>query len=167
MKIYINHLNLDVLPELLKLLNDNYVNSETYTQVYSIDGIYEITNSSTKKLMPVDSDIQILQNYYEKITLLVDPSYYNVEEVHQINNEHISMQMKRCFFEFNKKSKIKLVVEGELLGNEVLGNDNLCKRINKEYGIITNDMYIELPEKTCVNDALVKNEIMCVLSSLI
>ena len=40
MKIYINHLNLDALPELLNTLSNNYKNSETYIQVYSSDGIY-------------------------------------------------------------------------------------------------------------------------------
>ena len=69
MKIYINHLNLDALPELLKTLNNNYINSETYIQIYSSDGIYEINNTSSKKLMPIDNDIQILENYHENFTL--------------------------------------------------------------------------------------------------
>ena len=161
MKIFINHLNLDALPELLKTLNDNYVNSETYIQIYSSDGIYEITNSSSKKLTPIDNDIQILENYYEKFTLLVDTSYYNVEEVFQINNEHISKKMKRCFFELNKNSKIKLVIEGE-----VLDDKHFYKRISNEYGIAPNDIYFELPEKTNINDTLVKNELIVFLSYL-
>ena len=37
MKIYINHLNLDALPELLKTLTNNYITSETYIQIYSSD----------------------------------------------------------------------------------------------------------------------------------
>lgn len=161
MKIYINHLNLDALPGLLKSLNNNYVNSETYIQIYSSDGIYEINNSISKKLNPQDSDIEILQNYHENFTLLVDPSYYSMEEVFQINNEHISRKMKRCFFELNKKSKIKLVIEGE-----VLDDKHFYKRISNEYGIAPNDIYFELPEKTNINDALVKNELIVFLSCL-
>ena len=161
MKIYINHLNLDALPELLKTLNNNYINSETYIQIYSSDGIYEINNTSSKKLMPIDNDIQILENYHEKFTLLVDPSYYGVEEVFQINNDHISRKMKRCFFEFNKNSKIKLVIEGE-----VLDDKHFYKRISNEYGIAPNDIYFELPEKTNITDALVKKELIVFLSCL-
>jgi len=161
MKIYINHLNLDALPEILKTLNNNYINSETYVQIYSSDGIYEINNVSSKKLTPVDSDIQILENYHENFTLLVDPSYYSVEEVFQINNEHISRKMKRCFFEFNKNSKIKLVIEGE-----VLDDKHFYKRISNEYGIAPNDIYFELPEKTNITDALVKKELIVFLSCL-
>ena len=161
MKIYINHLNLDALPELLKSLNNNYINSETYIKIYSIDGIYEINNSSSKKLIPQDSDIEILENYHDNFTLLLDPSYYVMEEVFQINNEHISRKMKRCFFEFNKKSKIKLVIEGEILDDK-----HFYKRISNEYGIAPNDIYFELPEETNINDALVKNELNVFLSCL-
>lgn len=161
MKIFINHLNLDALPELLKTLNDNYVNSETYIQIYSSDGIYEINNSSCKKLTPIDNDIQILENYYENFTLLVDTSHYNVEEIFQINNNHISRKMKRCFFELNKNSKIKLVIEGD-----VLDDKHFYKRISNEYGITPNDIYFELPDKTNIKDTLVKNELIVFLSSL-
>jgi hypothetical protein len=161
MKIYINHLNLDALPELLKSLNNNYINSETYIQIYSSDGIYEINNSSSKKLLPIDSDIQILDKYHENFTLLVDPSYYSEDVVFQINNEHISRKMKRCFFQMSKNSKIKLVIEGE-----VLDDKHFYKRISNEYGISPNDIYFELPEKTNINDALVKNELIVFLSCL-
>jgi len=161
MKIYINHLNLDALPELLKSLNNNYINSETYIKIYSTDGIYEINNSSSKKLIPQDSDIEILENYHENFTLLVDQSYYGVEEVFQINSDHISRKMKRCFFELNKNSKIKLVIEGEILDDK-----HFFKRISTEYGIAPNDIYFELPEKTNINDALVKNELNVFLSCL-
>ena len=161
MKIYINHLNLDALPELLKTLNNNYINSETYILIYSSDGIYEINNSLSKKLIPIDSDIQILEKYHENFTLIVDQSYYGVEEVFQVNNEHISRKMKKCFFEINKNSKIKLVIEGE-----VLDDKHFYKRISNEYGIAPNDIYFELPEKTNINDALVKNELIVFLSCL-
>jgi hypothetical protein len=161
MKIYINHLNLDALPELLKKLNNNYTTSETFIQIYSSDGIYEINNSISKKLIPIDNDIQILENYHENFTLLVDPSYYGVEEVFQINNEHTSRKMKRCFFELNKNSKIKLVIEGE-----VLDDKHFYKRISNEYGIAPNDIYFELPEKTNITDALVKKELIVFLSCL-
>jgi hypothetical protein len=161
MKIYINHLNLDALPEILRSLSNNYIKSDTYIQIYSSDGIYEINNSSSKKLLTIDNDIEILQNYHENFTLLVDPSYYEAEDVFQINNEHISKKMKRCFFELNKNSKIKLVIEGE-----VLDDKHFYKRISNEYGIAPNDIFFELPEKTNINDALVKKELIVFLSCL-
>ena len=69
--------------------------------------------------------------------------------------------MKRCFFKINKNSKIKMIIEGE-----VLDDKHFYKRISSEYGISPSDIYIELPEKTNINDALVKNELIVFLSCL-
>ena len=71
MKIYINHLNLDALPELLKTINNYYINSETCTLIYSIDGIYEINNSSSKKLISHDKNIKTIDNYLETFSLII------------------------------------------------------------------------------------------------
>jgi hypothetical protein len=161
MKIYINHLNLDVLPDLLLSLNSYYIGSEIYIHIYSIDGIYEINNKITSKLLPYDNDLEILETYNTDYTLLVDNSYYDKEIVTQINPEHISRKIKKCIFELNKNSKIKLIIEGEVLDGKILH-----KRISNEYGISPNDIYFELPNKTDINDALVKNELNVFLSCL-
>ena len=161
MKIYINLLNLDVLPDILKLLNNYYVNSYTYIQIYSMDGIYEANNCIIYKLNAHDNDFKIYENYYNEFTLLVDPSYYTKEEVYQINPEHISKKIKKCVFELNKNSKIKLVIEGE-----VVDDKHFYKRISSEYGISPNDMYFEVPENTDITDALVKKELNEFLSCL-
>lgn len=161
MKIYINHLNLDALPDILLSLNNYYIKSEICVQVYSIDGIYEIDNKITSKLIPFDNNLEILENYNKDFTLLVDNSYYEKEKVLQINSEHVSRKIKRCFFELNKNSNIKLVIEGELLDDK-----HFYKRISNEYGISPNDIYFELPNKTDINNSLVKNELNVFLSSL-
>ena len=48
MKIYINHFNLDNLSTIMSLLSEQFVNSETYIQIYSVDGIYKITADNLK-----------------------------------------------------------------------------------------------------------------------
>jgi len=161
MKIYINLLNLDALPDILKLLTSYFINSHTCIQIYSIDGIYEVNNSSINKLIAHDNKLQILENYYNEFTLLVDTSYYNKELVYQIHSNHVSRKIKKCFFGLNKNSKIKLVIEGE-----VIDDKHFYKRISNEYGISPNDMYFELPENTDLSDALVKNELIEFLSCL-
>ena len=109
MKIYINHLNLDALPELLKSLNNNYINSETYIKIYSIDGIYEINNSSSKKLIPQDSDIEILENYHENFTLLDDKHFYK-----RISNEY-GIAPNDIYFELPEETNINdALVKNEL-----------------------------------------------------
>jgi hypothetical protein len=155
MKIYINNLNIEILPTIMKLFNDYYINSKTYIQIYSIDGIYEIDESSVTKLNCFDNDIQIFKNYYDNFTLILDPSYFITEKVNNINPEHISTRMKRCVFGLNKDSKIKLIIEGELFEKTA----NNCD-INPK------DIYFEMPNNTDINDALVKKEIIVFLSLL-
>ena len=155
MKIYINNFNLEILPTIMKLFNDYYINSKTYIQIYSIDGIYEIDESSVTKLNCFDNDIQIFKNYYDNFTLILDPSYYITEKVNSINSEHISTRMKRCVFGLNKDSKIKLVIEGVLF-----------EKTANNYDINPTDIYFEMPNNTDINDALVKKEIIVFLSLL-
>ena len=76
MRVYINHFNLDALPNVLTMLDDKLVKTETYIQIYSIDGIYQIDMSAVKKQTSVDSDIEILNDYHENFTLIVDKSSF-------------------------------------------------------------------------------------------
>ena len=155
MKIYINNFNIEILSTIMKLLNEHYINSKTFIQIYSIDGMYEIDESSVMKLNCLDNDIQIYKNFYDNFTLILDPSYYTKEKVYSINSEHISTKMKRCFFGLNKDSKIKLVIEGELI-----------EKTANNYDINPKDIYFEIPNNTDINDALVKKEIIVFLSLL-
>ena len=164
MKIYINHFNLDNLSTIMSLLSEQFVNSETYIQIYSVDGIYKITadNLKIQKLNCVDNDIEIIKNYYENFTFIIDTSYYTEEFIHQIGFEHLSRKMKKCVFKMNAKSKIDLVIEGDVIDNI----NNLSHNSNTEYGITPNDIYFELPNNIDINDALVKKEIIGFFSLL-
>ena len=50
MRLYINHFNLDVLHNIMNLLEELYLKSETYIQIYALDGIYKIDENKIKKL---------------------------------------------------------------------------------------------------------------------
>ena len=158
MKIYINHFNIDVLSSVMENIKEQYNgDSETYIQIYAIDGLYQITNNCIQKMNAVDVDIKMYKNYYEKFSLIVDPSYYTIEEVNKIPLEHTSTKIKRCFFQINKNSAIKLVIEGPTTTSTFSNND---------YGIIPNDIYFESRENIDINDALIKKEIIVFLSLL-
>ena len=166
MKIYINNFNINILSNIMNSLIEQYIDSETYIQTYSVDGIYHIDDSSIKKLKITDNNIIILKKYYEDFTLIVDPSYYTTESSYVINPEHISTKLKRCFFKIDKKSNIKLVIEGPVIEGPVIEETFFTKKNNDNYGIIPNDIYFELPNNIDINDALVKKEIIVFLSLL-
>jgi hypothetical protein len=156
MKIYIQNFNIDILPDIMKQLAANYTHTESYTIIYSECGIYRIDDDTTiKRMVCLDKDIQILKNYYNELTLIADPSYYTTEIVNNIQPQHISTSVKRCFFEINEKSKIQMVIEGEE-----------TKNVNVNSLINPYDIYFEVPNNIDINDALVKKEIIVFLSLL-
>jgi hypothetical protein len=159
MKIYISNFNIDILDIVLKRLNEQYIDSETYIQIYSTDGIYRVNDKIVNKLKCIDKDIQIYEKYYENFTLIVDTSYYELENVNAIHSEHISRCIKRSFFKLNKNSNLQLVIEGIIL-------DKLNSNKSKYENIKSNDIYFELQNSTDINDALVKKELIVFLSLL-
>jgi len=170
MKIYINHFNLDILPDLIKKLTEYHVKTEEYTLIYSLDGIYIIDHISTIKLNPIDNNIIILNNFYNDFSLIVDPSFFIVEKVVQIPSEHVTSMMKRDIFSLNKnktnpsnkKSCIKLVIEFENVSEDTL----YLNKNKTENDVLYKDIYFEMPNGTNIEDSLVKEEIIEFLSLL-
>lgn len=180
MKIYINHFNLNILPDLLKSLSNYHIKSEEYMQLYSIDGIYIIDQSASIKLNQIDHDIMVLNNFYQDFTLIVDPSFYIAEKVVNIPPEHVVTRVKRDVFSLNKNNNtnnnntnknnkndpsIKLIIETEMKSEpeEAFHFLNKNKTDNED---IYRDIFFEMPNGTNVDNALVKEEIIEFLSLL-
>ena len=152
MKLYIYPFNLDSLPNIYKKLATYQIHSENYMQVYSQDGVYLVDQNSINKLKPVDHDIFMMEDYYEDLSILIDPSFYILEKSSQIHNEHICKMMQRDIYGKEKNNNIKLVIESEIISNQINKNQQVFK-----------DIYIECPNNTNINDALVKKEIIVLL----
>ena len=165
MKIYINHFNLNILPELKKKFHEYKVKTEEYMQIYSSDGIYIVDHSETLKLNPVDHDIVVLSDFYKNYTLIVDPSFFIVEKSGQIPPHHISSTMQRDVFVLYPQNKVKLVIESEI---KTESNDafSLLNKSSTENAFQYKDVYFEMPNGTNIKDALVKQEIIEFLSLL-
>jgi hypothetical protein len=167
MKIYIDHFNLDILPDIKKTLSKYQTGSEDFLQLYSPEGIYLIDNSSTMKLNPIDHDIIILKNFYKEFTLIVDPSFYIAEKTNQVPPDHIITMTKREIYKFTNTNKnlIKLVIESEKENEHESGFHFLNKNYS-ENGYISKDIYFELPNGSNIKDDLVKEELIVFLSLL-
>ena len=160
MKIFINNYNLEALPSILTILNDKLIKTETYIQIYSLDGIYQIKSSKIIKQTAVDSAINIFKDYYKNFTLIVDKSYFTEEVTNIIDPEHISSKRQKYIFELNKKSCIKLVIEGSYIEDMNIFNKH------SSFNIVPNNIYFEGENNLDINDALVKEELIVFLSLL-
>jgi hypothetical protein len=160
MKLYINNLNLDILPNIMKNLEQYYIKTETYIQIYSNEGIYKIDNSSITKMICNDIDIKKFENYYKNFTIIVDPSYFTLQTVYQIGPNHISINLKRKIFKLNVNSNLQLAIECEIKEEHNYFKNTI------ESVLIPNDIYFELPNDNDINAILIKNEIIEFLSLL-
>jgi hypothetical protein len=160
MKIYINNFNIDILSSIMKSLAEHFVSCESYIQIYSEDGLYQIDNSSIKKQKIIDKEIEIFKEYYDDFTLIADPSHYTLEKVNKLPCNHIVSKVKRCFFTPDKKLPIKLVIEGTAL------EETSCNKLSNIYNMDPYDIYLEVGEYVNLNDELVKREIIVFLSLL-
>jgi hypothetical protein len=117
--------------------------------------------STIKKQTSVDSDIEILNDYHENFTLIVDKSYFTEEDATGLDPDHISTRMKRCIFETSKNAPIKLIIEGETVEER----GGFFKNKTSQ-NLVPNNIYFEMANNLNVRDALVKKELIVFLSLL-
>lgn len=151
MKIYINNLNLNILNELSNKFKKNLIDSETYTVLYTEEGIYQIYNKAIYSLQQVDKEIKIYKNFFDEYTLIVDQSHYNKYTENSLHgNKHLPIQIKKNIYKLNNKSELKLVIEYSLENSK----------------FVENDIYFELEKEIDINEVFIKKEIIEFLSLL-
>ena len=102
-------------------------------------------------LEPIDKEICKYNNYYNNLSLIVDPSYFKKELTSCVNGgNHHSKQIKREFYKINSNTKIKLVIESCLVNNKYHSYD----------------IYFECENEISINDLFIKQELIEFLSIL-
>lgn len=151
MKIYINNLNLDIINDLSDIFKEQIFNSETYIKLYTNEGIYRIEDKKIYLLDSCDKNIEILKNYYNNFTLIVDTSFFHEHICSSIHGDnHLSFQTKKNCYKINPSSEIQLVIE------YILNNGKF----------VPNDIYIESQKDININELFIKKEIIEFLSVL-
>lgn len=153
MKIYINHFNLSIIKDILPKFDKQYVYSENYLQVYTDQGIFKVEKGNIYSLTPVDKIIQIYENYYDNMDMIIDFSYFKLTKSTSIyGNKHISASVKRNIYKLNKNSRVKLIIE--IVDNVTTENYN-------QY-----DIYFEIDNEHNVNELFIKCDIIEFLTIL-
>jgi hypothetical protein len=154
MKIYINNFNLNILDSLkddIINLHDFIKETEVFIELFTDFGIYRIDNKTIYLLEPIDKDIIKYNNFYNNLTFILDSSYFEKKTINYINgNKHYSVQIKRELYKINSDSKVKLIIESQLIDNEYKPND----------------IYFECQNEININDLFIKQELIVFLSTL-
>lgn len=151
MKIYINNLNLNILKELSTQLKKMLINSETYTMLYTEEGIYQIDDKYIYRLEQIDKEIKIYEKFFNDFTLILDISYYNKYIENSLHgNKHLPIKIKKNIYKLNEKSDLKLIIEYS----------------SDDSKFVENDIYFELEKETDINEVFIKKEIIEFLSLL-
>lgn len=145
MKIYINNLNLNLLNEYTKNLTKYNYEIIQFKEIYTTSGIYQIKNNKIYRLIPDDKPIEIYYNYYEKMTIIYDSSFYKISEMTNILGEtHVSNEIVQYNYIFNPNNEIKLVIQ-------------YCK--NNENKLIPFDFYFETDQNININDKHIREQL--------
>ena len=112
MRVYINNLNLDILGDIEKTLNQFFFNSKEYIDLYTDEGIYRVEGKDIFLLDPIDKDIKTYNKFYGDFTIIVDPSYFDQYLVNTVQGHtHLSLQTKQRIYKLNKQSNMGLVIK--------------------------------------------------------
>jgi hypothetical protein len=148
MKIYINNLNLDLLNEYTKYFK-KYNNKITqFKEIYTTNGIYHIKENKIYCLKPVDRPIEICYNYYEKMSIIYDSSFYNISETTNILGErHTCNEISQYNYKLRPGNDLELVIQ-------------FCKN-NEKNQLIPFDLYFENNTQNIIkiNDGNIRNQI--------
>jgi hypothetical protein len=154
MKIYINNFDLNILNIFIDdviSVSNLFKETESYIELFTDSGIYQIDNKFIYLLQPVDKPIIKYYNYYKDLTLIADPSYFEKELTNCINgNNHYSIQLKKEIYKMDTNTKFKLIIESIL--------------INEKYS--PNNIYFECETELNINDLFNKRELIEFLSML-
>jgi hypothetical protein len=152
MKIYINNFDLTSLSSIQKSLVDILIETQNYTEVYTNESIYHIDYKNIFLLEPKDGDIFLYKNYFDKITLIVDNSYFKkTQETSICGNKHLHKTIQKNIYKINPNSKVFLIIE---MVNTL---DNI---------FVPNDIYFECNEIIDIRELFIKQELIEFLSLL-
>jgi hypothetical protein len=159
MRVYINKLNLAVLDDIQETLSNNLIKKEQFLQVVTDEGFYYVDNNKVQSLIPRDGEIDVLQNYLNDFTLIVDYSYFEKQNTNCIpGSKHSQQKITKYIYRLNhSNNKIYFIIENADIVSYHLGIVNSGRR---------KDCYFESNEKIDINELFLKQEIIEFLSLL-
>jgi len=153
MRIFIFNYNLHNLNNKIKELEKYLVNTTTYHECVSQEGIYHIDQSNIYKLIHNDKNIIKIEKYATDLDIIIDYSYTEKIKEYQIPQDSIVLSFYNLYYSLAANSKIKLVIQ----------------KMQKLNEFVITDFYFEINEKNekiDINNIFIKKELNVFLSLL-
>lgn len=154
MRIFVLHYNLNNLNNKINELDKYLVNTTTYHECVSKEGIFHIDQSNIYKLKHNDGKIIKCQNYANNLDIIVDYSETEKTKEYQIPPDSIVLSFYNSYYSLASNSKIKMVVQ----------------KMQKVNETVISDFYFEINEKNNekidIHNIFVKKELNVFLSLL-
>jgi hypothetical protein len=167
MKIYIDNYEPKNLSNKLDKLNKYLINSNSYVEIYSDDGIFYVDEFGIYKIIIINDDHIKYTSKALNYGFIIDNTKLYKENVTAIPLSHINTTINKYEYKIDIKSKIKLVIEGN--DNQTNDSDILvtCEK-NKLTSFIPNHFYFEILDKniTTINEIFNNNDLNVFLSLL-
>ena len=151
MRLFLNHFNLNALNDVAEMFRDYATHTETSVVVYTNDGVYHIRDNGVYARKVCDKDIFLLDQYYDKFQLIVDPSVYREHAVTSVCGEtHVAIHTQTKNYQLSPSSSLRLVL----------------KYTFRNGSFSPADMYWETDKDLDVRDLFIKKELIEFLSAL-
>jgi len=156
MKIYIKKYNPMNILKKIKLIDEYFYSMKNSTEIISEEGIFYIDDNKFYKIDVILD--QVVEFRIKTWDILLDKTIYNKNLVHQLPSEHNNSHITSFYYSINKKSKIKLVIEGEYKNNNEI--------INKYHDFYPTNFYFEAPNEKTEFEILNNDDLNVFLSLL-
>lgn len=134
MKIYLkNYIVGDVMKKIADI-DKYYSRSKHCIEIFSEEGMYQVTANKIYKLNPVDEKITNVARP-DGIELIVDKSTVSSVEVYRVPSHHIMIHSTHFIYQL-KPTGVKLVIEGGYRTNS--------SNADKYVGFLPSDFYFEV-----------------------
>lgn len=122
MKIYIKNFN----PSDLNISHlEKYIQKkDMLSEIYTSNGIYRIEENKIYRLKPIDFPVEEIK--YKNTHILLDSSFFEKEQVHQLPINHTHLQIQ---YHVYRISKLKVIVEFE---QEKVSNMYMCMNVQNK-----------------------------------
>jgi len=162
MKIYVCNYEATKLTEILSQLDKYFSRTELKYEMYSEQGMFIVNNNKTYSMKINMDKTEKFENYIDDWDLWVDSSEITYELASQIPVDILVEPIIGFVYEMDKKSKIKMIVDGLYDANISIQ----VTKINKYKGFVPRDFYFYIEGKTNMNDLNIKEELNEFLSLL-